>query len=138
MLKENLTHIEVTVDEPRIVSEVHTLGELDSNIVDGLDVAAGHIDSQVKVQTLDILEDVAAIVRFHHWKVAAAYFLPETVESCDDICMCLQVDPLSDVLIVGDLANDKLLSEVLMVNNVRGIADDVLDLLQKKVMTRPK
>ena len=52
--------------------------------------------------------------------------------------MCLQVDPLSDVLIVGDLANDKLLSEVLMVNNVRGIADDVLDLLQKKVMTRPK
>jgi len=66
MLKENLTHIEVTVDEPRIVSEVHTLGELDSNIVDGLDVAAGHIDSQVKVQTLDILEDVAAIVRFHH------------------------------------------------------------------------
>jgi len=70
--------------------------------------------------------------------VAAAYFLPETVESCDDICMCLQVDPLSDVFIVGDLANDKLLSEVLMVNNVRGIADDVLDLLQKKVMTRPK
>ena len=47
MLKENLTHIEVTVDEPRIVSKVHTLGELDSNIVDGLDVTAGHIDSQV-------------------------------------------------------------------------------------------
>ena len=44
------------------MSKVHSLGKLDSDIVDGLDVATGHVDPQVKVQTLHLLEHVAAIV----------------------------------------------------------------------------
>ena len=42
--------------------------------------------------------------------------------------MRLKVDPLRDVLLVGDLAHDELLSEVLMVDDVGRVANHVLDL----------
>jgi hypothetical protein len=42
--------------------------------------------------------------------------------------MRLKVDPLCNVFIVRDLANDKLLPEVLVVNDIGCVTDDVLDL----------
>ena len=42
--------------------------------------------------------------------------------------MRLQVDPASDVLVVGDLPDDELLSEVFVVDDKGSVADDVFDL----------
>ena len=46
--------------------------------------------------------------------------------------MCLQVDPLRDVLLVADGAHDELLAEVLVVDDVGSVADNVLDLFMEE------
>ena len=45
--------------------------------------------------------------------------------------MRLQVNPSCDVFLVGYLANDELLTEILMVDNKGGVADHVFDLVEK-------
>ena len=60
--------------------------------------------------------------------MAAGNFVPETVKRCHYVRMRLQVDPASDVLVVGDLPDDELLSEVFVVDDKGSVADDVFDL----------
>ena len=116
------------MNKARIVCEIHTLSQLNGNIVDILDVGPWHIDSQVKIQSLDILEDAPAVISLDHGEMAATFFLSETVESCRDIRMRLKIDPLGNVFEVGYLSNDKLLTEVLMIYHERSVTDDMFDL----------
>jgi len=128
LLKHNFTQIELAVDETRVMGEFETLRQLDSNVVDHLDVGARHVNSQVQIKALDRVEDVASIVIFDHGKVGAADFFSETVEGGDDIRMGLQLDPLGDVFLIGHLPHDELLSEVLVVHDVRRVANHVFHL----------
>ena len=50
--------------------------------------------------------------------------------------MRLQVNPLSDVLLIWDLPNDKLLPEVLMVHYEGSVADHVLYLFRTTQKTK--
>jgi len=54
------------MNEARVVCKVHTLCELNGHIVDHFDVGARHINCQVEIQTLDLIEDVASIIVFDH------------------------------------------------------------------------
>ena len=71
--------------EPRIVGEIDALRQLDGHVVDHLDVAARHIDRQIQVQLLDVLENVASIVVFGHGEMSTANLFSETVERSQDV-----------------------------------------------------
>ena len=120
------------MDQARIVGEVHALGQLDGDIIDHLDVGSGDIDCQVQVQALDVLENVSTIIGLSHREVCTANVIGETVECSHDIGMRLQIDPSSDVLVVWYLPDNKLLSEVLMIDHIRCIADHMLNLIGDK------
>ena len=60
--------------------------------------------------------------------MGAAHFVFETVECSCDVRVRLQIDPLSDVFLVGDLPNHELLSEVLVVNDKCRVAENVFNL----------
>ena len=126
--KDDLTEVELSVDEARIVGEVQALRQLDCHVVNVLDVRPRHINRQIQIQSLDVLEDAAAVMRLDHGEVAAADFLPETVEGSRDVRVRLQVDPPRDVLRVRYLANDKLLTEVLMIDHEGGVVQHMFDL----------
>ena len=108
--------------------EVEALSKLNDHIVDGLDVRPRHINRKVQVLSLDVAEDVASIVVFGHREVSTAVVVSKTVEGRYNIRMSLQVDPLCYVLIVGDLTDDELLSEVLVVHDVGRITDHMFNL----------
>ena len=110
------------------MGEVHTLSQLDSYIVDHLDVGARHVDRQIQVQTFDVAKNVASIVVLGHGEMGTAQLFSETVERRHNVRMRLNVDPLGDVFLVGNLAHDELLSEVLVVDNVGRVANYVLHL----------
>ena len=63
-----------------------------------------------------------------HREVAAADFFPETVEGGRDVRVRLQVNPPRNVLPVRDLANDKLLSEVLVIDYEGALAQNMFNL----------
>ena len=48
------------------MSKIKSLGQLDSYIIDELDVGSWDVNSQVEVQTLDILEDITAVCILDH------------------------------------------------------------------------
>ena len=125
---DDLAEVELSVDEARIVGKVQALRQLDCHVVNVLDVRPRHIDRQIQIEALDVLEDAPAVMGLGHREVAAADFFPETVEGGCDVRVRLQVDPPRDVLRVRDLANDKLLSEVLMVDYEGVLADDMFNL----------
>ena len=108
------------------MSKVHGLSELDRNIIDLFDVGTWHVDRQVQVQRLDVLVDVAAVVGLRHRKLAVTDIVCETVKSCGNIRMDLQVDPSSDIFLLVNLAQDELLSKVLVVDHVLCFAADEL------------
>ena len=110
------------------MGEVHTLSKLDSYVVDHLDVGARHVDRQIQVQTFDVAENVASIVVLGHGEMGTAQLFSETVERRHNVRMRLNVDPLGDVFLVGNLAHDELLSEVLVVDNIGRVANHVLHL----------
>ena len=112
------------------MSKIKPLGQLDSYIIDELDVGSWDVNSQVEVQTLDILEDITAVCILDHWEIGSAQFLSETVKSCSDISMGLQVDPFCNIFDFGDLTDYELLAEVLVVHHVRRVADHMLDLFK--------
>ena len=132
LLKNDLAEVELAVDQARVVSKIEPLGQLDGHIVDELDVGSWNVNGQVEVQTLDVLEDVTAVCVLDHRKVGTAQFLSETVEGRGDVCVSLQVNPLGDVFVVGDLADYELLTEVLVVDHVRRVTNHMLHLLFKK------
>ena len=115
--KDDLAEVELSVDEARIVGKVQALRQLDCHVVNVLDVRPRHIDRQIKIESFDVLEDAAAVMGLDHGEVAATDFFPETVEGGRDVRVRLQVDPLRDVLRILDLANDKLLTKVLVIDN---------------------
>ena len=125
---DDLAEVELSVDEARIVGEVQALRQLDCHVVDVLDVRPRHINRQIQIESLDVLEDAPAVMGLDHREVAAADFFPETVEGGRDVRVRLQVDPPRNVLLVRDLANDKLLSEVLMVDYEGVLAQDMFNL----------
>ena len=110
------------------MGEVQPLGQLNRYVENVLDVAPRHINRQVKVKSLDVLEDASTVVGLDHRKVALGRLLNETVKRGYNIRMRLKVDPLGDVFLVGDLPNDELLPKILMVDDKRRIAHHVLDL----------
>ena len=65
-LQNDLAKIELAMHKAIIVGKVETLCQLDGDIIDSLDVGAGHIDCQVEIQTLNVIEDVASIVVLNH------------------------------------------------------------------------
>ena len=60
--------------------------------------------------------------------MTATDFFSETVERHYNIRMRLQVDPLCDVFIFGYLADDKLLTEVFVVDHEGCVTDHVFHL----------
>ena len=70
-----------------------------------------------------------------HREVAAADFFPETVEGGRDVRVRLQVNPLRDIFRFRNLANDKLLSEVLVIDDEGVLADDMFDLADSNLNT---
>ena len=73
-------------------------------------------------------ENVASIVVLGHGEMGTAQLFSETVKRRNDVRMRLNVDPLGDVFLVGNLAHDELLSEVLVVDNIGRVANHVLHL----------
>ena len=48
------------------MGKIKPLGQLNGNIVDELDVRSWDVNGQVQIQTLDVLEDVAAVCVLDH------------------------------------------------------------------------
>ena len=67
------------------MGKVHALGKLDNDIVNHFYVGARHIDSQVKIQRLDMLVNVSIFVLLNHCKLRIADLFSETVKSSNDI-----------------------------------------------------
>ena len=88
-LKNDFTKIKLSMHEPSIVSKVNGSCKLDGHIIDLLNVGARHIDSQIKFQTFNVIEDVSSIVLFHHDKLRARNCFDETIKGRDDIGVCL-------------------------------------------------
>ena len=130
LLKDNLAEVKLAVDEARVMSKIKSLGQLNGYIIDELDIGSWDVNSQVEVQTLDVLEDITAVCVLDHRKVGSAQLLSETVEGSSDVSVSLQIDPFGDIFVLGDLTDYELLAEVLMVHHVRRVADHMLDLFK--------
>ena len=61
-LKHNLGQVKLPMNQACIVSKVHSLGKLNGNVINSLDVGARHVNGQVQIQTFDVVENVASIV----------------------------------------------------------------------------
>jgi len=70
-------------------------------------------------------EDIASIVRLDHGEVTSRHFVSETVEGSNYVRMRLGIDPASDVFIVWDLPDHKLLSEVLVIYHISSVTNDM-------------
>ena len=127
-LKNYLAEIELTMNKPLVMCEVHALSQLDGHVVDHLDVGARHVDRQIQVQTFGVAENVASIVVLCHGEMGTAQLFSETVERRHNVRMRLNVDPFGDVFLIGNLAHDELLSKVLVVDNIGRVANHVLHL----------
>ena len=63
--------------------------------------------------------------------MSSRHIISKTVECSRDVRVRLNVDPPGDVLLIRYLPDDELLTEVLVVDNVRCVADHMFDLKRK-------
>ena len=127
-LQDDLAQVKLAMHQAGIMGEVQPLGQLNRYIENVLDVAPRHINRQVQIKSLDVLEDASTIVGLDHGKMTLSRLFNETVKRSYNIRMRLKVDPFGDVFLVRYLSNDKLLAKILMVDYKRRVAHHVLDL----------
>ena len=66
LLKNDFAEVKLAVDQARVMSKIKSLGQLNGYIIDELDVRSWDVNSQVEVQTLDVLEDITAVCILDH------------------------------------------------------------------------
>lgn len=117
ILNHNFAQIEVTVYKPRIMCSVHSCSNLYSNIENQLTILARDIQRQIYIQRSNIVEHIASIMQLRNLKPIACVNVPEALKSCDYITVGIHVNPLINALILSDLFDHEVLTEVLMINN---------------------
>jgi len=99
------------------VSKVEGCGHLNGDVVNLFNVAFGDVYGQIQVQTFDVGEHRAALGMFAHRKLVFHAVVHELVKSSYDVRVSLQIYPLLNVLLLPNLLNHKLLSEVFVVHH---------------------
>jgi len=110
------------------VSKVDGSGELNSDVVDQLEVAAGHVHAQIELELFDVLVHVSAVGHLGHDKLVAGVGVHELVKCSYNVRVGLNINPFLDILNFRNFFQEKLLPEVLMVHDESGRIDDTLDL----------
>ena len=83
-----------------------------------------------------MLEDVSAVIGLDHREMTSTNFFCETVKRRYNICMRRQVDPSRDIFIVGYLTDDKLLTEVFVIDYKGCVADHVFHLEKENKISK--
>jgi hypothetical protein len=128
VLDVDFAQIEVTMHQSRVVRCVKTCRHLDSHIEDKLSVLSWHIEWQVQLKRVNIVEHIATIGQLGHLEVEARLLVHKLLERSDNIGVGIHVDPLGDVLSGWDLSDHEILAEIFVVDNETRLRNDLLHL----------
>jgi len=90
---------------------------LNGDVVNLFNVAFGDINGQIEVQTFNVSEHGTPLGMFAQRKLVLHAVVHELVEGSYDVRVRLQVNPLLNILLLPNLLNHKLLSEVFVVHH---------------------